>query len=122
MSERDDTFIDSPACHEGSVLFMIANFQYLVTCIAFSVGEPFRKAWWTNKPFFISVILILFVDMAVIFLPNESALASFFDIVPIDDYSYRFIVILGIILNSVITFFTEKLIVHGLTRSWDERT
>ena len=27
---------------EGSVLFMVSNFQYLSTCIAFSVAKPFR--------------------------------------------------------------------------------
>ena len=41
----DPTTLDFEApnkSYEESVLFMVANFQYLVTCMAFSVAKPFR--------------------------------------------------------------------------------
>lgn len=88
--ERDAEFGEAVASHEGTVLFMVANFQYLVTCITFSVGEPFRKSWWTNQPFLLCVLLIFLVNLSVIFLPDDSMIAQFFNLLPFKDYSYRF--------------------------------
>ena len=44
---------------EGTALFYVANFQYLMTAIAFSIAKPFRKPIWTNWPYMFSILFIL---------------------------------------------------------------
>mmetsp|Transcript_38505 Transcript_38505/g.50479 ORF Transcript_38505/g.50479 Transcript_38505/m.50479 type:complete len:106 (-) Transcript_38505:164-481(-) len=104
---------------------MVSNFQYLATCIAFSVGEPFRRAWWTNGPFLVSVVLILIANVAFVLLPDHSAFASFFGLMPFEAhdgtsyYSYRYLIVVGIIANSALTYAAEKFIALTLTRKWE---
>lgn len=46
---NDDDEEDSVVLsYEGTVLFLIANFQYVLGAVVFSIGWPFRKAMWTN--------------------------------------------------------------------------
>ena len=61
--------------YEETVLFMVANFQYLTTCIAFSIAKPFRKQIWTNVPFLLCIIFVMVMNTLCIFLPSSNALA-----------------------------------------------
>lgn len=56
--------------YEDTVLFLISNFQYVVTAIAFSNAKPHRKEIYTNKPFFLSIIFILMLDTTFVFMTN----------------------------------------------------
>jgi hypothetical protein len=49
---------------------MVSNFQYVMTAIAFSNAKPHRKAIFTNKAFFCSIIIMLALDSAFVFMPN----------------------------------------------------
>jgi len=120
-------FGNAAPCFEGTVLFMIANTQYLVTCLAFSVAKPFRKPFWTNSPFLICVIVLVFVDTALVFVPFDNAFGLWAGLLPFKTeagesyYSYRYMIAGGIVINTFLTFIAEKLIVHVLTRSWDQK-
>ena len=104
----------------------MANFQYLVTCLAFSISKPFRKQIWTNWPYMISIVCILVVDFLVLFLPAESFLPKMFGCVPFEKdgqsyYSYKAWVGLGILLNSILTYLAETFIILGVTHKADKR-
>ena len=55
---------DNPTpCHENTIYFLIAHFQYLTLALAFSVSKPFRKPIYTNWPLMIYLILIYFYSI-----------------------------------------------------------
>lgn len=112
--------------YEGTVLFMIANFQYLVTCMSFSIAKPFRKQIWTNWPFLGCVIFLSLFQACIIFLPSDSKVYSYFDLEPFkadgkDYYSYRYWIASAIVVNAILTYTAEKLIIEFLTRKADQR-
>ena len=39
-------------CAEVTTIFLFANFQYIATMFAISVGKPFRLPFYTNSSFF----------------------------------------------------------------------
>ena len=50
-------------CHENTIFFLIAHFQYLTLALAFSVSKPFRKPIYTNIPLMIYLVLIYFYSI-----------------------------------------------------------
>ena len=107
---------------------MVANFQYLVTCMAFSIAKPFRKSIYTNIPFFFCVIFLFIFNTLCIYLPSKNVVPTEFDLLPFEsqdgatsNYSYRYWVGLGILVNSILTYGAEKLIVNILTRKYDAK-
>ena len=114
--------------YEETILFMVANYQYLFTCMAFSIAKPFRKAIWTNGPFFFCVVFLLIFNALCIFLPSDNPVATRFDLLPfttedphVSYYSYKYWIAAGVVLNSILTYAAEKLIVNVFTKSADER-
>ena len=113
--------------YENTVLFYVANFQYLVTCIAFSIAKPFRKQIWTNYPYLFSIMAILLVDTLLVFLPYDSWLPKVFNVLPFIDhqtgetyYGYKAWLGLGIVINSILTYAAETAIILTLTRRADK--
>jgi len=113
--------------YEGNVLFYVANFQYLVTAISFSIAKPFRKQIWTNFPYMFSIASILIIDVLILFLPNDSWLPKLFNILPFVDEdtgesynNYKAWIALGILLNCILTYAAEKCIITSMTRKADK--
>ena len=74
----------------------------------------------------ISIIVIVTVDILILFLPAESFLPHMFGVQPFEKdgisyYSFKAWVGLGILLNSILTYAAESLIIHGVTRKADKR-
>ena len=108
--------------YEDTVLFILTNFQYLVTCCAFLVAYPFRKPFYTNPLFMVSVIVIFVVNSLFMILPTSSWLCTFFEVQPFtDDVKYKYNLLVGIVLNTVLTFIAEKIIAVYLTKYYDRR-
>ena len=63
----------------------MANFQYLVTCMAFSIAKPFRETIYSNKPFFACIVCLLVFNVLLIYLPADSVIASHFDLEPVQE-------------------------------------
>jgi len=57
----------------------MANFQYIATVMAFSVGKPFRRAFYTNPKFVITVILTTVATIFMVFSTSEGIL-EFMDV------------------------------------------
>jgi len=119
-------FTNSNLTYEGTVLFMIANFQYLITCMSFSIAKPFRKPIWTNLPFFVCVILLFVFNGLCIFLPSDNTIYKYFNLEPFATdvqsyYSYRFWIALGVVINAALTYAAEKFILNVVTVKADKR-
>ena len=54
---------DPLPCHENTIFFLIAHFQYLILALAFSVSKPFRQRIYMNFPLIIYLILIFFYSI-----------------------------------------------------------
>ena len=94
----------------------------MCTCCAFSVSYPFRKGFWTNKAFILSVIAIFLVDCLFLVLPTSSFLSKFFNVMPYTgDQMYKLNVISGILLCTIMTFVSEKMIAVYFTKVCDRR-
>jgi len=72
LDPHGEQWDDPDLSYEETVLFMVANFQLIVTSLAFSISEPFRKPIWTNKPFFLSLCSIFVFNSMIILLPDGS--------------------------------------------------
>lgn len=61
--------VDIPeANEENASLFIVSNFQYIYTCLIFSIGPPFRKSAWKNL-WFVGVVILL-VAMSIVIMWN----------------------------------------------------
>ena len=54
---------DPLPCHENTIFFLIAHFQYLTLALAFSVSKPFRQRIYTNWALMIYLVLIYFYSI-----------------------------------------------------------
>jgi cation-transporting ATPase 13A3/4/5 len=110
------------------VLFFVSNFQYLCAAISFSVAYPFRKQIWTNVPYLLVIIAILAMDLAVLWLPYTNPISEFFIFAPfelishdgelsVDYFHYRYWILLGVVLNCIITLCFERLLVSYLEKA-----
>ena len=100
---------------------MVSNFQYIITCLAFSTGRPFRKAVWTNTPFLVSLVVLLAMGSLCLFAPDNSLMAKMFDLLPFTDsetglsyYDYRAWLAVGILLNTIVTLGVESVLVQAI--------
>jgi hypothetical protein len=103
----------------------------VVTAIALSVAKPFRQSIVSNKPFAISIVLIILANTYLLLARNpnvddlntngDNVIANEFLLQPFytkeeDYYSYRYKLLAGIILNTVVTITFEKLFIKRLTQ------
>ena len=58
-----DDHEDPLPCHENTIFFLIAHFQYLIMAIAFSVSKPFRQRIYKNWLLMIYLILAFFYSI-----------------------------------------------------------
>jgi magnesium-transporting ATPase (P-type) len=61
---------------ETNILFLFTNFMYIFTLIAFTIGRPWKKPFYTNKPFMVVLILSLTYSILIVILP-QARLAVF---------------------------------------------
>ena len=96
---------DSP---EANILFLFSNFLYLFTMIAFSIGAPWRKPFFTNIPFMIVFVVIITYTILIVVVPG--ARLDAFQIGYISDSGLSWF-ILGIgLLFGIVFFFIQKFI------------
>lgn len=109
--------------YEDTIIFLISNFQYVVCCLAFSQGKPFRRPLYTNISYTTSVlVLILFNTILVLAnLPEQGFIYwSFLNLLPLPhDYKIDRIA-LAILFNTILTFAAEYLISECIVRRADE--
>lgn len=106
----------------------MANFQYLMTCLSFSISKPFRKELWTNTPFFISVIVLTIFNTVTLFMSADAPFFKVFNNLNYKNqttgqtyYQYRYFILVFVVINSLITFFAEKLIIEKVTKVYDAK-
>jgi hypothetical protein len=67
---------DSNISFENTSIFWVSSFQYLSTCVAFSVSKPFRKPLYTNVIFTVSLVLMVLFNIFLIVANEDMAWAK----------------------------------------------
>ncbi|XP_056364277.1 polyamine-transporting ATPase 13A2 [Oenanthe melanoleuca] len=99
--------------YENTVLFCVSGFQYLILAVAMSKGHPFREPLYTNVPFLL-VLVLLFGLMIWLTLYPLGFPKSLLKLQPIEDFSFK-LLLLGIAaLNFFAAFVLETALDHGL--------
>jgi hypothetical protein len=98
------------------VLFYISNFQFLVTTIAFNTSEPFKKPIYANYLYLGSIIVLFLADISLLIVsPDNSIYWWLFhdESFAFNDNVYKgyyWVIVSGIVINSIVTFATEMLV------------
>ena len=110
MSVADSNVVS----YEDTVLFMVTNFQYIVTCVTFSKGEPFRKPFYTNGLYMMAILCLVVFDSVIVLAPLPAdgwIYSKFLTILPCPEWYRLKLIAGGILLNSVLTVAVEHLII-----------
>ncbi|EAR98775.2 E1-E2 ATPase family protein (macronuclear) [Tetrahymena thermophila SB210] len=113
------------SCYESTTLFFFTNFQYISTCIAFSIGKPFKKEFFTNKWFTITLVFITLLSFYVQLIPDSftRSFLNIFEEVKLEnqpaqsEMPFNFLlVILGIsIASAIVNILFEKFVVRKIS-------
>ena len=122
---------DPLPCEENTIIFLIAHFQYLFAALSFSVSKPFRQKIISNIPLILYLILSLGYSVWItLFCDNISKnlfLLFDFENDPEDEYErkdrykIKYLLILIIVLNSVISITFEWVFIRILSNWWERR-
>jgi cation-transporting P-type ATPase 13A2 len=99
--------------YENSSVFIVSLFQYNTAGLIFSVGMPYRKAIYSNKPLFIFLLLSTLMN---IFLGlNEFKFVTKVIVMRIiPDLKFRFLIILIAVIHFLIAFLFETFLFQDI--------
>lgn len=101
-----------------TTIFLLTNFQYVFSAIAYSIGKPYRKPVWTNYPYYLSLLLLLFFNCYFVLLP-PAWIADILDIYFISTET-RMLVLLVVLVNFIICWLVERFIIVSWIQKRDE--
>lgn len=100
-------------CYENYSLFCVSIFQYITMAIIFSRGKPYRRPIYTNSAFMFSIILLTLICAYITVYPADWIVNALQLIVP-PVYDWRLIILALAIVNFLICFFVESVIVERI--------
>lgn len=105
-------------CQVNSAIFLVANFQYIISALVFSISKPFRKPIYSNFPLCFFVLLCIGYSIYIIIKPDEYS-KSFLDLesFPKDSIIPYLILIINLV-NYMISYFIEKSIIPAITEKY----
>jgi len=114
-------FSDKIASPENTTLYIVSIYQYCVVALAFIVGRPFRKPFYTNVWFSISLVVLMIVNLLLTYNPFNWAMYDpelGIEVEVPSDWIRKLTFI--IIINSIATMACEHLLVKKITLKWKE--
>ena len=122
---------DPLPCEENTIIFLIAHFQYLFAALSFSVSKPFRQKIISNVYLVLYLVLsigysiwiTLFCDSISkdLFLLFDFEKDSEQEYARNDSYKIKYILILIIVLNCIISIAFEWICIRILANWWERR-
>uniref|UniRef100_A0A0N5AX84 Cation-transporting ATPase n=1 Tax=Syphacia muris TaxID=451379 RepID=A0A0N5AX84_9BILA len=98
---------------QGTAIFSVSMFQYLTLAVVYSKGFPYRKTIFSNRPLFISLVLLFAISTWLCLFPPLNA-SSFMEIDPIPEFAYRaFLMAIGLI-SAACSFLYETYLIDYL--------
>ncbi len=115
--------------YEYSVLWKVANFQFVTSVLIFNTGPPFRAPIYYNIPFTLCLIAVTALNLVWIFKTDynkDNIVYKWFSLLDykkgdVTYYSFRWI-LFGIIIGQLIAnAVIELLFVRRITKASDDR-
>jgi len=107
----DDSWISD---WDLTVVFLVAAFQFFSTVMAFSIGKPFRKPFYTNYLFCFVLFYTTVTTLILILIP----IPDLIDLVGLYDFTdhqyFRWIILAIVLVNALITLLYERFGVPAL--------
>lgn len=113
--QADGSTIDLPKPGAvNSAVFLVSNFQYLIVCLSFSEGSPFRESVFKNWVFLSITGLVLAADLYLLLVPAP-LLSSLLQLYSFPS-QFKLALLLLITANAAFTLVYEKCLVHFISR------
>ena len=99
----------------------------MMTSMSFSISKPFKKSIFTNKVLIVVVIVLLACDISFLIVPPSNPIYYWmfhdlsFEKDGVTYYNYKWIIVAGIALNSILTYLAEKMIIDKFTVDIDKK-
>ena len=103
--------------YDTTVIFTVSCFQYLSLATVFSKGRPYRKPFYSNILFFIS-LLALGSFTVLIYLNPVPILGEFFGLKVPDNFNFLLLTLLIVVVNTAANVAIETVLGTG---SWVKR-
>ena len=113
--EPEDSNLDYPKPGpSNSAVFLVSNCQYLIVCLCFSEGRPFRESLFKDWLFVVTTAVILAVDLYLLLIPCEFVI----EVVQMVSFGMKFklelLLLIGV--NALVTGVFEKWLVRFIAR------
>jgi len=106
---------------ENTAIFLVANFQYIITAICFSISRPFKKPIYSNFVLTGFLIVVIAYSYYIIIRPDWWN-AELLILVDFDDASFKFVILVMTLVNFIVSYLCEKLIVPCVSEGWKNRS
>jgi len=115
-----DSFENCVACAENTTIYLLTIFQYTMTAWVFLEGKPFKKPFYMNFWFTISLVVILVSSVLIVLDPFDWRFLYDTDWAMEVEFPMEWrCKLMGIIIgNSVLTVLWEKIGVAAMTKAW----
>ena len=139
ICEPDEESLDIASCPINTAVFYVSNFQYLVTAIAFSISKPFRSPIYTNVFLMIFMLIAFGYSTYIVLFPDKWSIKLlqlyYFDDPELSfrreegdeidgryqDHNMKYYIEGLTLLNFLVSYLFEKVIVPTTTACWNER-
>ena len=105
--------------YEGTCIFYVSLFQYVTTCVAFSISKPFRQPIYSNLLFTITILILLVLNILITITSPQWLL----DVLTLEKTTldFQLSILLIAFVNGVVTFLFEKIAIWYLAIWWRNR-
>ena len=110
------------SCALNTVIFLISNMQYLITAFVFTISKPFKKPFYTNVYLTMFLLFSFAYSVYITIGPFEEISEKkliLFDLNEIYD-KLKLIVLILILVNFVVAYLCEKIVVPCFTKMWNK--
>lgn len=99
--------------YENYSVFCVSIFQYITLAIIFSRGKPYRRAIYTNGAFMFSIFMLTLICVYITVYPANWIINALQLMMP-PVYDWRLTILALALINFLICFFIEILIIERL--------
>ena len=128
FTEEDE---DPLPCEENTIIFLIAHFQYLFAALSFSVSKPFRQKITSNIALVLYLVLSIGYSIWITLFCDSISKDLFLlfdfendpeeDYARKDSYKIKYLLILIIGLNCVVSIVFEWVFIRILSDWWERK-
>lgn len=101
-------------CYENTSVNYIANFQYIVVCMVYSISKPFRQPLYSNLWLTLSLTILVSVNTFLV-ITDEEFVVDLMDYESDVSMNFRLTCLVVIVINSIVSYLFERIIVWRIS-------